>query len=532
MRFIVTFSLLMVATITLLAAKPAPTQEGLEIQRDVRLELVFHLRDPDRERWVEPIRAVLPAYEWRTADGQWHFEVLEGTGSAVGLSEAGEAVQVPLGVRLEVFTGVGLVEETADRRVWSLRGDVYLRSPSWELVELDYGFSVAVPTADATFDYPAVALPVADAEDLNAQLGALIDRLTVEQRGGGALTEVPAPLWGRPQRVRPFSGLVAVPRVTASPSKTQATDRDADRLLGRLLYVKGDYELAVGEDGAVLDAAELEEQTALLKEARILGSLLPLRPATHQGIAAVADAVLGQVAPSAFGSQIAQVIDDVRADLWLQLEAPVGDDLTEGPALFATHCASCHGPLGAGPPAGMEALVPAPPAFAEAVPGLTPRRAYNAVTFGIPGTAMVGFDEAMSAGQRWALAFYVQSLGIVPQDAKGEPKTLEQLAAASDEDLDAPGWQRHNGVLAAAQSPWLTMRRGIRRAARGEPLPSDVVATYRTARARLRRLDGPLARQIARLLFDVRRDEKCSEELALELARLLSRAEITVRGAE
>src|SRR6185295_8500775 len=62
-------------------------------------------------------------------------------------------------------------------------------------------------------------------------------------------------------------------------------------------------------------------------------------------------------------------------------------------------------------------------------------RVYNALTFGVPGTAMAAFEDFTPA-ERWSLAFYVFRLGHAGQAARpGATMTLADLAGRSDAEV-------------------------------------------------------------------------------------------------
>src|SRR5260221_8562813 len=72
--------------------------------------------------------------------------------------------------------------------------------------------------------------------------------------------------------------------------------------------------------------------------------------------------------------------------------------LARGARLYAQSCAACHGAAGR-PPAGNPLQLSTPAAsFIDPDPadGLSPRRIFDAVTWGIPASAMPSFDEALS----------------------------------------------------------------------------------------------------------------------------------------
>jgi len=95
--------------------------------------------------------------------------------------------------------------------------------------------------------------------------------------------------------------------------------------------------------------------------------------------------------------------------------------LKRGEALYATHCASCHGPRGAGD--GIAPRKPLPPPT-----DLTARRyslaaLADAIYHGVPGAAMPGYPQ-LSTDDLRAVAVFTQGLGAkaghVKQSEAGE----------------------------------------------------------------------------------------------------------------
>lgn len=82
--------------------------------------------------------------------------------------------------------------------------------------------------------------------------------------------------------------------------------------------------------------------------------------------------------------------------------------LAQGAAQFSTLCVSCHGTSGKGDSPAGSALVPTPPNFQMLHP--TSARVVEVLEKGVPGTAMIPFAQ-LPAETRWALAYYVESLG-------------------------------------------------------------------------------------------------------------------------
>ncbi|HSN98366.1 MAG TPA: cytochrome c, partial [Candidatus Nanopelagicales bacterium] len=86
------------------------------------------------------------------------------------------------------------------------------------------------------------------------------------------------------------------------------------------------------------------------------------------------------------------------------------EELGRAAATFAETCVPCHGAQGDGKGPASKGMDPPPASFrdAELTDLLSPRRAFHAISFGIPGTAMPA-QGALSDKARWGLAFSVFS---------------------------------------------------------------------------------------------------------------------------
>ena len=112
-----------------------------------------------------------------------------------------------------------------------------------------------------------------------------------------------------------------------------------------------------------------------------------------------------------------------------KMAVPTDGQLEKGNLLFAEHCASCHGPSGAGDgPAGI-ALQPPPrnlTSLSAWKQGARFSDLYRTLTLGLPGTQMPPFDYLGDA-DRFALAHHVA--GLVPERPADTGASLDSLAA-------------------------------------------------------------------------------------------------------
>ena len=226
-------------------------------------------------------------------------------------------------------------------------------------------------------------------------------------------------------------------------------ERAVRRIVALLDYVAADYGGAV-KDGTIVDETEYREQLEFLKEASERVSHLPSGP---RGEASVLIGEAEQLAQSrAPMAAVGQAMRKARAVLiggyGIQLGPSLPPSMERAGSLFGSNCASCHGVHGGGDGPNAPTLRPRPRSFQdpETTATLSPVRAFNALSEGVPGTAMVAFSM-LSEQERWSLAFYVMTLrhapaaaerGRVLVEANRELAALDftKLADLRDVDLD------------------------------------------------------------------------------------------------
>lgn len=225
-----------------------------------------------------------------------------------------------------------------------------------------------------------------------------------------------------------------------------AAPAEAERAHSLLTYVASDYAAAVGPGGEVVSRLELDEQRIFAGDAA-----RDLRASGAVDLAARAEQLAAEIAAVAAPREVTQLAQALAAQVaqrfrlsMLPRRAP---DLDSGRALYRQACAACHGSTGTPHVEHLE-LSTRPTALAsrQEVARLSPQRIYATVTFGVPGTAMPSFGEALDESARWDLA-YAALLFAHPQQERrrGEDllKTLPrrpdwlQLAIRSDDQLRA-----------------------------------------------------------------------------------------------
>ena len=211
-----------------------------------------------------------------------------------------------------------------------------------------------------------------------------------------------------------------------------ASGQDAQTLLHLLDYIGVDYAEAV-EDGRVKNDDEYKEMQEFAAQVRERIARLPdnreKAPLLAQG------AVLGElVAKKAPPPIVAEAAGKLRwsivAAYNLQLAPRAAPDVARGKALYATHCAACHGVEGRGDGPAARGLEPPPSSFHDRA-RMAQRSAYglyNTITLGVGGTSMAPFGQ-LSDEERWALAFYVSVLGV-PRDELDAAQTRWSSGAA------------------------------------------------------------------------------------------------------
>ncbi|HZV96312.1 MAG TPA: cytochrome c/FTR1 family iron permease [Candidatus Nitrosocosmicus sp.] len=203
-----------------------------------------------------------------------------------------------------------------------------------------------------------------------------------------------------------------------APTTAQAGapgDADPGPLILHILdYVAADYPGAVKE-GKVLDEGEYKEQVEFTTQARALLERLPPRP-ERAALQALADRLRTLVRDRRPDTEVSTLAAELRGAIIAAYRIEVAPrrapDLPQAAALFAAHCALCHGATGRGDGPAGKGLDPRPSDFHDA--DRMARRSlyslYSTITLGVQGTAMVGFG-ALSEEERWALAFHVAALG-------------------------------------------------------------------------------------------------------------------------
>lgn len=185
-------------------------------------------------------------------------------------------------------------------------------------------------------------------------------------------------------------------------------DDDAARVVATLEHVCAEYGQPIfGRDRYARYRAE---QLSLLDTlAPAVHAMLPQLPDGVKDLERLRREVLELQSVelvTAHGSRLAEQVAAAHALDRLPAAVP---DFARGQALYVAHCASCHGRFGEADTDRARSLDPPPASFVGRALRLSPRRAWETVSFGVPGTAMVA-HAFLNAEERWDLAFYVSAL--------------------------------------------------------------------------------------------------------------------------
>jgi high-affinity iron transporter len=210
------------------------------------------------------------------------------------------------------------------------------------------------------------------------------------------------------------------------------------QVAGILDYVGGDYRGAVGADGSIKDEGEYKEQRQLVGDARSLSTKVglgdsdPLQRRLSELARALADRVPPPSVEALCLAAREVIVEQHRVDL-APTSAPsraLGEQLYRARA-----CNTCHGDDGSAQTPTAAGLDPRPANFldVERVATVSPHRAFHAITFGVPGTAMAAFPM-LSDQERWSLAFYVLSLRHQSRDIAAGRQAFEMLESPPPSD--------------------------------------------------------------------------------------------------
>ena len=198
-----------------------------------------------------------------------------------------------------------------------------------------------------------------------------------------------------------------------SPSVTSAQD-ELRQVAGILDYIGSDYAGAVDANGQVVNDLEYREQFSLAADAKRLARAAGLgdHDPVIRGLADL-ETMLGAKVPAAEVLAHCRAIKRAMVETHDLVLAPrrAPDPARASELYFASGCNTCHGDDGSADTPQARELDPPPANFIDPdrVAGVSPYRAFYAISFGVEGTGMTAY-EALSEEDRWSLAFWVLSL--------------------------------------------------------------------------------------------------------------------------
>src|SRR5262249_35293244 len=231
---------------------------------------------------------------------------------------------------------------------------------------------------------------------------------------------------------------------------------DEGRKIGALLlYFGSDFKKAV-QGGKIINQDEFTEMQEFSKRTlELLNKIKETDKADKAGVEPGLKSLADQIENKADPKAVAELANGAKQKLMATYNiVPYPKQLpslASGRAIYLENCAQCHGEAGKGDGpsrATMNPKTPVPANFtdAEFMAGLSPFKAFNAVSFGVENTAMASF-AALPEEQRWQVAFYVLSIrfsqesvqaGAVLLKSKnipGDLTTVATLATSSNEQL-------------------------------------------------------------------------------------------------
>ncbi len=234
-----------------------------------------------------------------------------------------------------------------------------------------------------------------------------------------------------------------------------AAEISPDKLIFFLQYIGKDYGGAVA-DHRVISQTEYDEMHEFA--ATSLEWYLQLRPQDdtkdlRSRLARLINLVENKTDWSIIKETTDKLIHDLSRELSVipfPLKTP---DLKAGRNYYEMACADCHGARGDGRGPAAAWLNPQPSNFQEIelMNEATPHQFFNAITFGVEGTAMPSHQQAFTNQERWDLAFYLMTLraDFAPQPPTRPLKfTVNELAVTTNKKLIAQVKKEENSNAA------------------------------------------------------------------------------------
>jgi high-affinity iron transporter len=207
------------------------------------------------------------------------------------------------------------------------------------------------------------------------------------------------------------SGLLIVLALAAAPD-AGAQVETVQRIAGMVAIAADEYGKALDAQGRLISNEEYQEAAGFLSEARASAGRLP---AERRGAAAILDSLIAAVGAKKPVAEVKALASRFSAALGsgaaLDLPTrPLNPD--SGGRIYASTCATCHGPRGMGDGPSAKGMNPAPPAIGSAsfMNSVAPALMYQKVSVGVKGTAMPAFADRLSSVERWNVIAYLTAM--------------------------------------------------------------------------------------------------------------------------
>ncbi|HEY8166463.1 MAG TPA: FTR1 family protein [Gemmatimonadaceae bacterium] len=327
-----------------------------------------------------------------------------------------------------------------------------------------------------------------------------------------------------------LAGWVIAVLAVIIPASIPAQENTAKRLSSIVSVAVEEYAKAVDARGRIISAAEYEETTSFLQDARVIATRLTgYHAAPSQAVLDTLIAAVHARRPVAdvrlIHARFAGALGTAGA-----LDLPTEPlDTARGHQLYAQKCSQCHGDAGAGDgPAAASLGMPVPKiGIARETPDMTPILAYNVVSVGVRATPMPEFGSSLSPQQRWEIVNYVYVM-------RGERM---QLPSAVTDATAAPGVGAAVSVMALLDSA-LDFARAGKSAEAGDRAFDAYIAfepLETPARARQPGLVAAMERHFADFKGAVRRRDMpgaqgARDAIALDMPRIVELTRPTSSG--
>jgi high-affinity iron transporter len=232
-------------------------------------------------------------------------------------------------------------------------------------------------------------------------------------------------------RVALLAGLALGAPLLVQAAPAPAPETVVPQTWQMLDYLANDYRGAV-QGGRVVSDTEYAEMTEFAETARQRIASLPVQPASaplHEHVDALVQSIANKADANIVKTQARGVADELLAAYPVASAPARTPNVSHGAALYASQCTGCHGATGHGDGPAGASLTPTPADFTdvERADGRSLLALYEAITHGVPGTAMASFDN-MPDADRWDLAFYVGGLAYPTQAAAGAARWQSDAA--------------------------------------------------------------------------------------------------------